>query len=309
MKNRPTGPMRTLGERKRLAFERFAMRRLTEQLLARRPALIVCTHFLMLPILGRLVSQCDDLRTMTVVTDNEAHRYWYGENVSRYFVPSARVAGEVQAWGIPAERVTVTGIPVHPKWTAPQDRARIFADWKLPADKPIVVLSGGTYFTVGPIPRIAQMILAQTDAHVLVLCGSNKDLLGELARLPQAGGDSPRLTAVPFTQKLPELLEVASLMVTKPGGMTVSECMAKGVAMVLTPPVPGQESANARMLTAAGAAVVAGEDRLVATQVVALLKQPQRLETLRRNARALYKPATETICDEILKALERFPNV
>jgi len=299
--NRPVGRRRRWQERARLRLEWYVLRRLRRFVLARLPALVMATHYLAMPAVGRLVRQgTPGVRLWAVVTDNESHRFWYAEDVERWFVANEQVVGELGRWGVEPGRVTVSGIPVHPKWTAPLDRQSICRDWKLPADRPIVLLSGGAFFTVGPVAEMARAILSSCDAHVVVLAGSNKRLLARLASLPEAG---TRLTPVPFTDRVHELAEVACLMVTKAGGLTTTECTAKGLAMVLTPPVPGQEAANARWLARHGAAVVTRSAEEVVARVAELLASPGRLESLRAAARRLYRPAARTIAEEIIKSL------
>ncbi len=320
--DRPHTPQRGLSERVRMCYERFEMRHLRSYLLSQRPAVVLCTHFLPIPMVGRMIGRgVQGLRLMGVVTDNEAHRWWYGENVERYFVPNDQVKSSMGRWNIDPQRITVSGIPVHPKWTAPLDRARIYADWQLPADRPIVMLSGGTFFTVGPTVQIARGILDRTNACVVVLAGRNKQLQADLASFPEAWGGSgdaasaasssatgascplPRLKIVPFTDKVHELAEVSTVMVTKAGGLTTSECIAKGVAMILTKSVPGQEEANARMLEAEGAAIRAEEVDAIIAAVTELLADPAKVASLRANARRLYHPGTQIIVDEVLRTM------
>lgn len=300
----PHTPERALGEKARMWLERRALGRLMRFLLDQRPVLVVATHYVFTPMIGRAIARgAGDIRQMVVVTDNEAHRWWYSENVERYFLPNDDVVGTLGPWGVPPERITVSGIPVHPKWTAPLDKAEIYRQWKLPSDRPIVILSGGTFFTQSPVPLIARSILDRTNAHVVVLAGRNKELLAELAAFPEAGG---RLSPVPFTDKVHELAEVASLMVTKPGGMITSECIAKGVAMVLTKPVPGQEEANARMLSAQGAAVLAPTTEEIIAQTTRLLSAPAELDSLRANARRLFRSGADIIAKAVLERVNNW---
>jgi len=301
--NRPKTARRTLGERLRVFDEQRLSWRLRRHVLDRGPALLVATHYLAAPALSWLVARSGGrLRLWIVMTDYEAHRFWYSENVERYFVADERVRGEVLAWDIPPERVTVSGVPVHPKWTANLDADRILRDWRLPADAPIVLLSAGAYFTVGPVEQIARGILDGTGAHVIILAGSNKRLLARLASFPEHGR---RLTGVAFTNRVHELAHVSSLMVTKAGGLTTSECIAKGVPMVLTKPVPGQETGNTEMLASEGAAMVAPTTPEVIQAVRYLMDRPEALEALRANARRLYKPAAQTIARQVADAVKQ----
>ena len=299
--DRPAGAGRAWSERLRLGAERLVTRRLQEYLLGRRPVLVMATHYLAMPPIGRLIGRgVGGLGMMAVITDHEAHRFWYAENVRRYFVANERVREQLLAWGVQPERITVSGIPVHPKWTAPVRREEILRRWNLPEDRPVVVVTGGAYFTAGPVEQIARGLLERTGAHVVFLAGSNKKLLARVAGFPEAGA---RLTPVAWTDRVHELAAVAAVFVTKAGGLMTSECVARGTCMVLTRPVPGQEAANARFLVAHGAAVVARSAEEVVAETARLLADPAAAESLRTAARGLYRPATETIVSAILEAL------
>ena len=301
--NRPHKPARGFMEHRRLWTERWAMRRLSRRLLAETPDLIVHTHFLAPPLVGRLIDRGKlQTRQMVVLTDNDTHRFWYSEHVERWFIPAENCLDGLRRWGIDPERITVSGIPVHPKWTRPSDRARVLADWNLPADKQIVLLAGGTDFTCAPIEKIARQIADTCDrACVVVLAGRNKKLLGRLTPLAAARGG--RLISVSFSDRVNELVDVCSLMVTKAGGITTAECLAKAAPMVLLKPVPGQEARNARHFQREGAAVIVRRTAHVARVVKRLLADPAELGALADNAARLYRPGTETIAAAICEAL------
>lgn len=301
--NRPHRPTRSLTERRRLWTERRAMRRLADALLADPPDLIVHTHFLAPPVVARLMARHGlPTRQMVVLTDNDAHRFWYSEGVERWFVPAEHCAEALGLWGIDPAAVTVSGIPVHPKWTRPLETARVRADWNLPPDRRIVLLAGGAEFTCAPIPRIACHIADTCDETcVVVLGGHNKKLLARLA--PLAAARPGRLVVVSFTDRVNELVAVSSLVVTKAGGVTTAECLAKGTAMVLLKPVPGQEAHNARYLQRQGAAVIIPRGGHVAAAVRGLLSNPAELAALADNSARLYRPGTETIVSAVCDAL------
>ena len=301
--DRPQRPGRCLNERVRLWTERRMLRRLGEHLRANRYDLIVNMHFLTPPYITRLGRRGWELPPQwVVITDIEVHRFWYSEGVEHWFAPSEYSAAKLHRWGIPDGRVTVSGIPVHPKWTAPLDRSKILQEWRLPADKKIVLLAGGAEFTCGPVAKMARDIVeACPEAYVVVLGGRNKKLLADLASMPESPG---RLVGVAFTDRVHELVEVCSIMVTKAGGITTTECLAKGTPMILMRPVPGQERGNAQYLASQGAAVVTRDFKSVTAELLRLLKDPEALAALAGNARRLDKPATETIVSEILRRVE-----
>lgn len=301
--DRPQRPGRCLNERVRLWTERRMLTRLGGHLQANRYDLIVNMHFLTPPYITRLARRGWELPPQwVVITDIEVHRFWYSEGVERWFAPSEYSAAKLHRWGIPDGRVTVSGIPVHPKWAAPLDRSKILQEWRLPADKKIVLLAGGAEFTCGPVAKMARDIVeACPEAYVVVLGGRNKKLLADLASMPESPG---RLVGVAFTDRVHELVEVCSIMVTKAGGITTAECLAKGTPMILMRPVPGQERGNAQYLASQGAAVVTRDFKSVTAELLRLLKDPEALAALAGNARRLDKPATVTIVSEILRRVE-----
>jgi len=300
--DRRQGQRHSILERGRLAFERLILRKLRRHLLNTQPEVIVNTHFLAAPVVGRMVG-AGALRAKhyVVVTDILAHRFWYTDNVDRYFVASQEAAETIRSWGVDPQRVCHSGIPIHPKWLAPADRAELLGKWDLPADKRIVILAGGAQFTTGPVARMARdLVLACPDVFVAVLAGRNNRLIAELAEL---AGEHGRVRGIPMTDRAQELVELCSLMITKAGGITTAECSAKGKPMVFLRPVPGQESGNAKYYVQHGAAVMAGDWSDVAATAAKVLGSPQRLESLAANAKKLYLPATQTIVGAIVQQL------
>lgn len=301
--DRPHTLQRGLTERMRLAFERLWLGRVLDLVVQARPRLIVNTHFLLPPQLARL-RRVGKLAApqMVVLTDLYPHRWWYSEGVEHWFVPSDFSARNVQRWDIPPGRITVSGMPIHPKWIAPLDRAKIYSDWHLPADKPVAILTGGTDFTCGPIVRMARELLEQCpQASIVVLAGRNKKLLADLSQLPEAG---KRLFPQGFTDRSHELVEVADVMITKPGGITTAECIAKATPMVLLKPVPGQEGGNAKHFEREGAAVIARNAEEAVGLARELLSDSARRHEMSGRARQLYRPGTPVIVEGILEALQ-----
>ncbi len=302
--DRPQGTRRGIFERMRLLNERLFLRRFAQHIRQTKPDIIINTHFLGPPLIAHMIRRGQYAgRQVVVVTDVLMHRYWLSENVEHWFVPAEPPVERLRKWGIAPERITVSGMPIHPKWTETLDRRKILADWNLPADRPIVLLAGGAEFTCGPIVRIARKIVARrSEAFVAVLAGRNKDLLGQIARTPEAGRD---IVGIPFTDRVHELVAACALMATKAGGLSTAECLAKGTPMVLLRSVPGQEAGNARYFARRGAAVIARNDNQVADIVARLLADRDALARMAAAASELYRPGAQTIANAVLKMLGR----
>ena len=298
----PQGARLGLMERRRLWHERIAMRRFCRYMQELRPDLVVHTHFLAPPILSHLAANGQfSAPQFTAVTDHDPHRFWYAGGIKRWFLPSETGLEKLARWGIDRDAITVSGMPIHPKWLREPDRAKVLADWRLPTDRKVVTLSGGTDFTCGPVVRIARRILQLCpEISLVVLGGRNKKLLGRLGKL---ASEVDGLFPVSFTDRICELVRVSSLMVTKAGGITTAECLAAGVGMILPKPVPGQEAENARYFKSNGAAVVTRRYSDVPKEVRRLLDTPEELARLRDNAAKLFRPGTATVVEAIRREL------
>ncbi len=304
LSNHPQGTRRSLFEQRRIWTERKLLRGFTRRLIKSPPTLIVNTHFLSPPIVEHARnSGWIDTPQMVIVTDFEMHRFWYCGGVERWFVPSDYSANTLWRWGVKRPQITVSGIPVRPQWTLPAKKTRILKEWGLSENEHLVILTGGAQFTCGPIYKIAQGILKTCPGTNLVaLAGSNKILFSRLKRLQKS---YPRLIPITFTDRLPELASAATLMVTKAGGVTLSECIAGGVPMVLLKPVPGHEEGNASYLVSCGAAAIGRGWHDIVSTVGRLLDSRLEREVLAENARKLYRPATHIITDAILEYINQ----
>jgi len=300
--NHPQGARLGLMERRRLWHERIAMRRFSRYMRELHTDMVVHTHFLAPPILSHLADKGQfSAPQFVAVTDHDPHRFWYARDIKRWFLPSEAGLEKLVRWGIDRDAITVSGMPIHPKWRQQPDRDKVLADWRLPADKKVVTLSGGTDFTCGPIVKIARQILQLCpEISLVVLGGRNKKLLGQLGQL---AGEVDGLFPVSFTDRIHELVWVSSLMVTKPGGIATAECLAAGVPMLLPKPVPGQEADNAIHFRGKGAAVVTRRYSDVPAEVRRLLDDGDVLAGLADNARKLFRPGTATVVEAIRQEL------
>ena len=300
--NHPQGPRLGLMERRRLWHERRAMWKFRRYMQDLRPDIVVHTHFLAPPILSHMSGTGRfNAPQFVVVTDHDPHRFWYAGDIKQWFLPSDTGLEKFIRWGFDRDAITVSGMPIHPKWSQEPDRDKVLSDWRLPANKKVVILSGGTDFTCGPVVKTARGILQLCpEISLVVLGGRNKKLLGKLARL---GSEVDGLFPVSFTDRISELVWVSSLMVTKAGGITTAECLAAGAAMILPTPVPGQETDNETYFRNNGAAVVTRNYGDVPGEVRRLLDNPDDLARLAENARKLFRPGTATVVEAIRQEL------
>ena len=275
--------------RLRVAIERLNTQHLKQLLSDVNPDHVICTHFLPAQLLARKLRRGTFNRPVWVqVTDFDIHALWLHEGMAGYFAAHEEVAWRMVERGIPRERVRVTGIPIMPVFAEKYDRVACAAEFGLdPAKTTLLMMSGGA--GVGGIEALAERLLQlEGDFQLVALAGKNEKLLAELQAL--AAKHPGRLFPMGFTRVIERIMAASDLAITKPGGLTTSECLAVGLPMVVVSPIPGQEERNADFLLENGAAMKACDAGALAWRVNRLLREPQRMATMRDNALQLGRP-------------------
>ncbi|MFH0983340.1 MAG: glycosyltransferase [Planctomycetota bacterium] len=286
--DRPRSPRRR-SDRLRVLVQKLNLRGFIQLLESEPWDLVVNTHFLSAEIVASLRRKRKlDIPQFTVTTDFETHRLWVHQPCERYFTATQEGALNLQGWGVPAADITATGIPIHPVFSRPKDRDVCLERQKLKGDRPILLqLAGG--FGVGPVEKLYQAVLqVEVPVEIVVVAGRNEALKGELEAC-----DVParhRAAVLGFTDQMDELMLLADVVVSKPGGLTTSEAMARGAAMAIVNPVPGQESRNSDFLLENGAAIKINNVSTLPFKLTELLRDAPRLAQLKANAQRLGRP-------------------
>ncbi len=292
----PRSPAR---DKLKLALDRLNTRPLVKAISAFKPDVICHTHFLP----AGIVAHQKRKKSITVphavaITDFEVHRFWLCPGVERYFVAREDNRVHLEALGEPRDRVRITGIPVDPLFSEQPDVPALRRKHGISAELPLLlVLCGG--FGVGPVEElVAGLWRSVKRAQLTIVTGKNEDLRKRLAPL---AAQAPLPTKVlGFTREIHEWMAIADVAVSKPGGLTTSEALARGLPLVVVNPIPGQESRNATMLYEEGAAISGENPLTIGARVARLLASPPRLAALRRAARQLGRPqAALEIADEL----------
>jgi processive 1,2-diacylglycerol beta-glucosyltransferase len=222
-----------------------------------------------------------------VVTDFGVHTYWLQQEIDLYLVGHDDVKQEMIRRGIRAERIHVTGIPIKPKFGETMDAATARQRLKIHPSKRTLLLMGGGH-GLGPMPDIVHALkTVPFPLQTLIVCGRNRSVHNKVTK---AVDGSPDFHVFGYVKDTALLMSAADVLISKPGGLTCSEALAKRLPMVLTTPIPGQEERNVLFLTKHNAARLAQTPEDLLHIVVDLIRHPKKIETMRQNARALAKP-------------------
>ena len=267
-----------------------------------KPDVVLCTHYEPVDALGlmRRKQKTKSPFVVSVVTDFEAHALWMDADVDLYAVAAEETKARLVARGAAAENVVATGIPIATKFAAKLDALAVRRSLGLRDDLPtLLVLSGG--FGMGPVGKILSALDNISQAfQTVVVCGRNEELRRELA-----AQDRKHPTRVlGFASNMHELMGVADLILTKPGGLTSSEALALGKPLFILDPIPGQEAANSDFLLERGAAAKVNRVEDLPFRIEQLLGS-KKLGEMAKAAKALGRlKSAEAVCNEVLARLK-----
>lgn len=214
-----------------------------------KPDIVLSTHFLASSVITVFKNKNPHttLKLISVVTDYILHPFWLGEGVDVFIVSCDSVKDELIEKNIPAYKIKPLGIPAKEKFYQPTQRRQIAERLKLNPDEFTALIITGA-FGFGPIEQIARALSG--SVQLLVVCGNNAKLYQRLQRLKL-----PLVKAYPLIDYVDDLMSVADVVLTKAGGLTITESLAKGLPMIFFSNIPGLETANERVLCGSGAGI------------------------------------------------------
>ena len=239
----------------------------------------------------------------TIMTDFHIHNQWLylPEFVDYFFVSNDDMKKEMIKLDIPENKIFVTGIPVSTKFKENFNKDDIYDEFWLDKDKFTVLFFGGGEFGLGrdtAYMTLKCIIRLFKDIQVVAISGKNKKMNKTFNDLVDKTNSSDRIKVLEYTDKVPELMAIANIVVTKAGGLTLTESLTSHLPIIIINPIPGQEEENAEVLVKNNAAIWIKKDDNIARILKNLARNPKKLEEMKQNSIALAKPnATQDICN------------
>ncbi|MCL2670794.1 MAG: hypothetical protein FWF10_02020 [Clostridiales bacterium] len=256
-------------------------RSLYERIMELQPDIIVCPHLFSAQAITNLILKFGlDIPTLGIITDYTCSPFWEETRLTHNIVAHPIVLEESVAHGMPRERLSCPGMPVSARFTRKQDKAAARAVFGIEKETVFAIMGGSMGY--GKIPDLAKALLRRApDAQVVAVCGNNERVLEKTKKIPG-------VIALGFIDNVDILVDAADLLLTKPGGLSCSEAIAKRVPLVITLPIPGGEEHNARVISSLGMGVAARTVEEAADAACALLADPAAQETMIAAQGSLY---------------------
>ncbi len=288
-------------KRLRTVIESFNTKKLAKEITTLCPDTIICTHFLPAELISRMIrKEKIHIPCWVQVTDFDIHGLWIHTNMAGYFAASREVAWRIKDRGIPEDQIHVTGIPISPVFSRDYPIKELKAKLNIDPGKFILLMMSGGLGVGGPHELAERLLELDINCQIICLAGKNKKLLENLNQL--ALKFPGKLFPMGFTKTIEQVMAVSDLAISKPGGLTTSECLAMGLPMIVISPIPGQEERNADYLLENGVALKAHDAAGLEYKVKELLKNPEQLKKMSQNALDTAMPkAAEKVLKIVIK--------
>lgn len=259
--------------------------RLSPTIEGEHPDVILSTHPFATEMVSEMKQKGYQVPLLCLMTDYGPHRAWIAPNVDAYIVSNEDMVPQMEKMGVPPEIVFPYGIPVTDVFFEKKDKAALREKIGLAADKPTILFMAGSFGVTNIISIYEDLCTLNLDFQVIVITGKNEKLYHEFEDAVQESSKKTRL--VYFTHEVANYMHASDLLITKPGGLTVSESLACDLPLAVFDAIPGQEEDNAAFLQNHHMAVRLNQHEDTAQVIAELLENPQKLAEM-RHACALF---------------------
>ena len=272
------------------------------------PDIVVSTH----PFSSQMVSYLKQkgkisCKLVTVLTDFAPHDQWLiGHKFANDFcVSNEKMQKYLLNYGINKEKIHVTGIPLSDKFLETFDKSKIFKEFELNENNPVILFFGGGEFGLGKSTNLQilnALIHNLPTYQIIAISGKNKKMNEKFNELVKNANATNRVKVFDYTNKVPELMSISSLVVTKPGGLTTSESLASSLPILIINPIPGQEEENAEFLENNHVGVWLKNTDNIDEFIQNLFSDDAKLKNMKENTKLVAKKnSTSDICKIIME--------
>ena len=260
------------------------------------PDVIICTHIFAGIIMDVLKAKRETrAKTIGILTDFAFHPYWEeGLNLDYVVTPNELITAQALKKGFTPSQILPIGIPIHPKFARSMPKEEARAELGLDLTKRTVLLMSGSMGYGSIEETVRKLDSVPFDFQLITVCGNNAEAKTKI----DAMHTKKRILNLGYVNYVDKLMDAADCIISKPGGLTTSEAMAKRLPMIIVDPIPGQEDRNTEFLTNNGAAMAVSHTAPLDEVLYQMLADPRRIEVMRAAIDIIRKPdSTRDICE------------
>ncbi|MGX7112219.1 MGDG synthase family glycosyltransferase [Gemella cuniculi] len=247
----------------------------------------------------------DSIPVVNVVTDYHFHKSWLTKGAIRYYVATDESKDAFINAGVLEENIKVFGLPIDKKFDEKIDGQKWLLENNLSQNKKTILLVAGAFGVLKNFDNIVDKLLENNnDVQIVIICGKNNDLKNKLEKIYE---NIKTVKVLGYTYNMREWMQSSTLLVTKAGGVTISESLASNIPLILFNPVPGQEKENAVYFEKNNMGKIAYTDNEVIESVKELFEDENSIKLMKESMIKNYQSgSSEKICDDIIKIINKY---
>lgn len=255
------------------------------------PDLVIICHPFVTTMISKLRRQGKtNVKTISLVTDYDAHRTYIVPNIDAYVLAEPQMAEKLkESYGVDGSIIHTLGIPIFDRFTQPFDKNEICKREGLDPNVPTVLLMAGSFGVTGVLSFYKSLAQKSKNMQFIVITGRNIKLFAHLEKLIDEMGTQDNTKLLYFVKNVEDYMHISDLIVTKPGGLTVTESLACSLPLAIYSAFPGQERDNADFLIKENAAVML-DKKNGADQIIELLNNSKKLDDMKAQCKKLHIP-------------------
>ena len=248
-----------------------------------------------------------NFKLSTVLTDFAPHDQWimYPEFVDLFFVAHNGMKDNLISRGINENKIHVSGIPLSSRFLEKHNNEKTLNEFNFKKDKQIILFFGGGKMGLGKSRTLEILNVLAADFNnfqIVAISGKNKNMYENFKEIAKNTNREDSIKVLEFTDKVPELMSISDIVITKPGGLTTTESLASSLPMIIINPIPGQEEENTEFLEANGIGIWIRKNDNIKERLNNILTDTNKLDEMKENTKKLAKPhSTENICKIIFE--------
>lgn len=277
-------------------INRYLTIRLKKMIRQTSPDVIISTH----PFITRMCSYLKrkgktNARLMTILTDYGVHNMWVDNSqyIDKICVATQEMKEDcIEEYNLEPSKVEVTGIPCSERFLKPMNKEEILSELGLKDTTTFLFFAGGGLGLGDSEDILEDMLSSKKDFQLIVVSGKNEKQKKRFEKMVK--DSNKKIVVLGYTDKVPELMNIATAVITKPGGLTSTECLVMRKPMLIINPIPGQEEQNAVYFSNNGTALIINEATKLSHVIEIIVNKPRRVEQMREMCDDLRKPNAAT---------------
>lgn len=253
-----------------------------------KPDVIITTHPFPTEMVSRLKLKNEiNIPLICIMTDYAPHKAWLSEKVDAYIVANDDMVAKMVAQGVSEEHIYPYGIPVDEVFFEEEEKQLVLEELNLDKNLPTILMMAGSFGVANVFDIYANIIDINLDFQIILVTGKNKKLYNQFEEVV---GNSPKNTKlIYFTNEINKFMQASDIIITKPGGLTVTEALACNIPMAIFDAIPGQEEENAEFLIKHNMAVRISDGNSCREAIVRLLEDNGKLENMKEACKSFDK--------------------